>query len=519
MRKNLFILLFALMASFCFGQQNFWIKRDTFLTARYLTSDSKGRLYIATSNGLYVMEDTDSDIIKTSLKQENIIRVEVNDRDDVFAIPLNEDMLYYSQDGGDTWTETQLPPSKSEIPHTSEQSVKTFNNSRVQSFFAKGDKIICGGEKLGGIWKSEDLGANWSMVWEASVQTLGVNIIHERSNGDLLAGTSGIIITKTDEHPKDMFENFGIFRSTDGGSSWNYWKPDIGRPDFVFDIVENSKKHLFLGTSFYYPDLNGIFVSNDDGVSWQQTLHDPYGWNVDLAIAPNDVVYAFFDASSPVYRSLFRSFDGGESWSRIHYFVDDYLNERLRSLCVSPDGYLYALSPFHLLRSAYPVTGPTYTLTVSVTPEGAGSTAGSGSYYENETVLLSAKAHAGYEFVNWTSADGTNLSVMPQFPFQIKENTTITANFREGSGIAQLEANSVSVYPNPFADHIQIDVDNMVGLDEKGMAISVYDMEGRELYKTVSQTGKINLSRLPRGIYNMHVTIGDKQGVYKIVKQ
>lgn len=165
MRKNVLILLLALIASsFCFGQQDFWRKRFTPSTSRYLAVDSKGCLYIATSHGLYVMKDTDSDIVKTNLSYQNIIRVEVNDRDDVFAIPLNEDKLYYSQDGGDTWTVTQLPPSKSETPYTSDQSIKSLDDSNIQSFFAKGDKIICGGANIGGIWKSDNLGVSWSKV-------------------------------------------------------------------------------------------------------------------------------------------------------------------------------------------------------------------------------------------------------------------------------------------------------------------------------------------------------------------
>lgn len=54
-----------------------------------------------------------------------------------------------------------------------------------------------------------------------------------------------------------------------------------------------------------------------------------------------------------------------------------------------------------------------------------------GVYEEKEKATVTATANDGYEFVNWTGADGKEVSVSNPYTFEVTANTTLTANFRK----------------------------------------------------------------------------------------
>lgn len=74
----------------------------------------------------------------------------------------------------------------------------------------------------------------------------------------------------------------------------------------------------------------------------------------------------------------------------------------------------------------------TYALTLEVEPEDTGTVTGAGEYQEGATVPLTATPATDYQFVNWTDADGAEVSDEAEFHFTMPgEPTTLTANFEE----------------------------------------------------------------------------------------
>ena len=76
------------------------------------------------------------------------------------------------------------------------------------------------------------------------------------------------------------------------------------------------------------------------------------------------------------------------------------------------------------------VAGATYAITTSVSPSGAGSTAGDGVYPAGATATVSAAPNAGYLFVEWTEA-GVPVSASPSYTFTVDADRTLTAEFSE----------------------------------------------------------------------------------------
>ena len=90
-----------------------------------------------------------------------------------------------------------------------------------------------------------------------------------------------------------------------------------------------------------------------------------------------------------------------------------------------------------------------YQLTISVSPQGAGSTnpsVGSYLYDAGASVSVSAAAAAGYSFYFW-SLDGTNVGTNPSYSVLMSSAHTLTAMFRGTSSISV----SLSLAPDGFA--------------------------------------------------------------------
>jgi photosystem II stability/assembly factor-like uncharacterized protein len=136
-------------------------------------------------------------------------------------------------------------------------------------------------------------------------------------------------------------ENFGLFRSTDDGETWQQTSLTSQTVD-AFAIDGGGR--LFAGVY----SASGVFISSDDGLTWTQSNA---GLNQDavvsLAITSSDHIFA-----GTFYNGVFRSTDGGTHWtpSRLPIVSDFY---SVRSMCVdSSDNVYAAVAGNGLLRSS-----------------------------------------------------------------------------------------------------------------------------------------------------------------------
>lgn len=180
----------------------------------------------------------------------------------------------------------------------------------------------------GGIWKSKDKGANFKPLWPTTnTQSMGAVAI--TSTGTLFAGTG-------EANPGGgslTYGGSGIYRSTDGGASWQQVgltnSGAIGR----FAVDPTNAQHIFAavaGQLYVHGGDRGVYESNDGGTTWVQVLagdNDTTG-AADLAIDPtnpNRIFAAMWDhfrepdlrTYGGVGSGVYRSTDGGTTWARL----------------------------------------------------------------------------------------------------------------------------------------------------------------------------------------------------------
>ena len=118
-----------------------------------------------------------------------------------------------------------------------------------------------------------------------------------------------------------------------------------------------------------------------------------------------------------------------------------------------------------------------FTVTVTITPEDAGTVTGDGEYAEGDDVTLQALANTDYKFVAWLNAADT-LSTEATYTFKMPgKDVAYTAVFVNNAGIEDLIKAGFSV----SADHGQLIIRNLNGLTVKN--IEVFSLTGNRLHR------------------------------------
>jgi photosystem II stability/assembly factor-like uncharacterized protein len=181
----------------------------------------------------------------------------------------------------------------------------------------------------GGVWKSDDYGRTWTAIFDSQpTQSIGA-IAVAPSNPDIIYVASGEGLQRP-----DLSVGNGIYKSTDAGKTWTHLGLRDGEqiPAMVIDPADPNR--LFaavLGHPFGANEQRGIFRSVDGGKTWERVLYkDENTGGSDIEMDPSnpDVLYAGLwearegpwedgNSYSGTGGALFKSSDGGSSWKQL----------------------------------------------------------------------------------------------------------------------------------------------------------------------------------------------------------
>ncbi len=183
------------------------------------------------------------------------------------------------------------------------------------------------GAVAGGVWKTTDAGATWLPLTDHTpISSVGAIAVAASNHNIIYVGTG-------EGAPRgDITYGDGIYKSVDGGKTWRF----VGLPDtrqIGALIVDPQNPDVVLvaalGHAFGPNAERGVFRSGDGGKSWTKVLYknDQTG-AVDVTFDPHNskIVYAALwqmrrqpwnFSSGGTGSGLYRSADGGITWSQL----------------------------------------------------------------------------------------------------------------------------------------------------------------------------------------------------------
>ncbi len=200
--------------------------------------------------------------------------------------------------------------------------------------------VVYAGAADGGLWKSTDGGTTWTALTDNFPRLASGAVAVDPSNPNNIYYGTGELNFNIDGYPGD-----GIFKSTDGGQTWNPLQlPASGGIYYTSSIAVAPSNPSTVYVSGYYD----VYKSTDSGNSWTE-LHLTDGAADAVVIDPQNanIVYASygsgFHGDSTSY-GIYKSTDGGTNWTWLRNGLPPANQITRISLAIAPsnDQLLYA---------------------------------------------------------------------------------------------------------------------------------------------------------------------------------
>jgi len=205
----------------------------------------------------------------------------------------------------------------------------------------------------GGLWRSTDYGSTWVPLFDdQSSGSIGA-IAVSPSNPDIIYVGTGAGIIRPDLSTGD-----GMYKSTDGGATWTHLGLDDSQMIADIEVDPTDPDRLFVGVLGhpYGPnEERGIFRSTDGGQTFEKVLYrDAYTSGNDVMIDPSNpnVVYATLWQQQQSFREsyafggsgngIFKSMDGGDTWTPLTVGLPSIIEANLALAPTNPR-LLYAM--------------------------------------------------------------------------------------------------------------------------------------------------------------------------------
>jgi photosystem II stability/assembly factor-like uncharacterized protein len=235
--------------------------------------------------------------------------------------------VWKTVDGGQVWK-----PMFDKQPVSSIGAVAVVPSDPNIVYAGTGEADIRGDNSPGdGIYKSTNGGKTWANMGLHETQHIAKIVIDPHDPDIVFVAALGHVYGPNPER--------GVYRSTDAGKTWSrmLYKDDrTGAIDLTLDPVNSHVVYAAMWEGYRTPwRLNSggpnsnLYKSTDDGVTW--SLAGGVGWpkgplgriGVTISLSNPNRIYAMVEANEG---GLYRSDDGGQSWSRVN--SDDTLRQR-----------------------------------------------------------------------------------------------------------------------------------------------------------------------------------------------
>ncbi|MGZ3520121.1 MAG: WD40/YVTN/BNR-like repeat-containing protein [Vulcanimicrobiaceae bacterium] len=173
-----------------------------------------------------------------------------------------------------------------------------------------------------GVYKSTDGGKTWTNVGLAATHQISRILVDPKNSNHIIVGALGDLFTDSEDR--------GVYVTEDGGKTWTktlYLSPQSGVSDMAMDVTHPNVVYAGMWHFRRQPwtftsggEDDGLFKSTDGGKTWNKLtgngLPDGITGRIGLAVAPSDGsrVYAIVESDKGI---LWRSDDAGKTWAMV----------------------------------------------------------------------------------------------------------------------------------------------------------------------------------------------------------
>ena len=249
--------------------------------------------------------------------------------DAVTGVSGKPNLYYFGSTGGGVWRTVDAGNSWENITDgffggsIGAIAVSEWDNNVI--YVGGGEKTVRGNVSAGsGMWKSVNSGKTWESIGLLESRHISRIRIHPKNADLIYVAVMGDLFKASEER--------GVFRSKDGGKSWEkilFANEDAGAVDLVMD--PNNPRILYASTwrirrTPFSLESGGegsyLWKSTDGGDTWKNITENkglPTGvWGiVGITVSPvnSDRVWAIIENENG---GVYRSDDGGENWQKVN---------------------------------------------------------------------------------------------------------------------------------------------------------------------------------------------------------
>ncbi|PYT08021.1 MAG: glycosyl hydrolase [Acidobacteria bacterium] len=248
----------------------------------------------------------------------------------VAGVTSQQNVFYFGATGGGVWKTNDgginwEPISDEYFKTGSVGAIGISESDPNVVYVGMGESPIRGNVSHGdGVYKSTDAGKTWKHVGLDDTRQISRVRVHPRNPDIVYVAALGHVFGPNEQR--------GVFRSTDGGKNWQkvlYRSSKAGVTDLILDPTNPNTIYAALWEVYRQPwtlesggSGGGIFKSTDGGDTWNEITRNqglPKGMvgNIGITVSPvnSDRVWAIVEAEDG---GVFRSDNAGKTWSKVN---------------------------------------------------------------------------------------------------------------------------------------------------------------------------------------------------------
>lgn len=247
----------------------------------------------------------------------NTLAMSPTDANTIYAGAANGG-IFKTTDGGTTWN-----PIFDDQAYLAISVIQVDPNNADVVYAGTGDRNFGGSSHLGnGIYKSTDAGATWTqsgLIDESIVSDIAIDPTNSQT---IFAATLGNVF--------DTNTNRGVYKSTDGGGSWQnvlFASDSSGAIDLLMDHTDPNILYASMQNRLRTETISlvsgedvGIYKTIDGGNNWTMLssgLPTTELSRIGLAMSPTDhnTIFACVTDTSLDVLDVYKSINAGDTWS------------------------------------------------------------------------------------------------------------------------------------------------------------------------------------------------------------